>query len=171
MAEQNYEASLENPVELTIENKTGITQTFRYYLCNFVDTLQPNDAVKLLVTSSEALAFYTKLKEELAQANTSSAPTPMDFAKAMWETSTKRIESIEQTSETEDGTQYEVKVDNGEVIESASMTIFKEEKYINPEELDDGEGGNYIAEGILHSTHYTYVNTAGVVIGHNHIEI
>jgi len=171
MAEKNYEASLDNPVELTIENKTGITQTFRYYLCNFVDTLQPDDAVKLLVTSSEALAFYTRLKEELAQANASSAPTPMDFAKAMWETPTRRIVSVEQTRESETRTEYEVKIDNGEVVESASMTIYNEEKYISPDELDDGEGGNYIAEGILHSTYYTFVNTAGVVIGHNHIEI
>ena len=63
---KDYSASIEEPVVVELVNKTNEIQTFRYYLCNFTETLQPDDAVKLLVTSSEALAFYTRLKEELA---------------------------------------------------------------------------------------------------------
>ena len=60
-----YETSLEEPVNITIENKTNINQAIRYFDCNFQDILKPGDSVKLTVTSSERLAYYTKIKEEL----------------------------------------------------------------------------------------------------------
>lgn len=60
-----YETSLENPIDITIENKSKINQAIRYFDCNFQDILEPGDKVILTVTSSERLAYYTKLKEEL----------------------------------------------------------------------------------------------------------
>lgn len=66
---KDYRASIEDPKTIELINKTDINQTFRYYLCNFAETLAPNDSVKLLVTSSERLAYYTKIKELLAGEN------------------------------------------------------------------------------------------------------
>ena len=61
--ELDYQTSLENPIDITIENKSNINQTFRYFDCNFQEKLEPGDSVKLTVTTSEKLAYYTKIKE------------------------------------------------------------------------------------------------------------
>ena len=61
----NYETDLRNPIDITIENKTNINQAIRYFDCNFQDILEPGDTVILTATSSERLAYYTKIKEEL----------------------------------------------------------------------------------------------------------
>ena len=80
--EKDYQASFEDPVVIEIVNNTEINQTFRYYLCNFTETLKPNDSVKLLVTSSETMAYYTRIKEMLENAQASkdlviAFPTPL----------------------------------------------------------------------------------------------
>jgi len=75
-----YETSLEEPVDITIENNTGINQAIRYFDCNFQDILKPGDSVKLTVTSSERLAYYTRIKEDLAE-NAAGPLTPDDFAR------------------------------------------------------------------------------------------
>jgi len=75
-----YETSLEEPVDITIENNTGINQAIRYFDCNFQDILKPGDNVKLTVTSSERLAYYTRIKEDLAE-NAAGPLTPDDFAR------------------------------------------------------------------------------------------
>ncbi len=68
---KDYSASIEEPVVVELVNKTNEIQTFRYYLCNFTETLQPDDVVKVLVTSSETMAYYTKIKEMLENAQAS----------------------------------------------------------------------------------------------------
>ena len=80
---KDYSASIEEPVVVELVNKTNEIQTFRYYLCNFTETLQPDDAVKVSVTSSETMAYYTKIKEMLENAQASKDlviefPTPLN---------------------------------------------------------------------------------------------
>jgi len=77
-----YETSLEEPVDITIENTTNTDQAIRYYNVNFQDILKPGDSVKLTVTSSERLAYYTKIKESLEEiTQTPGSLTPDDFAR------------------------------------------------------------------------------------------
>ena len=41
----NYEASIENPIDVTITNNTDVNQTIRYFMVNFQTTLKPGDSV------------------------------------------------------------------------------------------------------------------------------
>lgn len=61
----NCEASIENPVDVTITNNTDVNQTIRYFMVNFQTTLKPGDSVTFTVTNSAELAFYTKMKESV----------------------------------------------------------------------------------------------------------
>jgi len=63
----NYETNLENSIDMTIENKTNIDQVFRYYGANFTDVLHPGDKIKLTVSTTESLAYYTEVQEELKE--------------------------------------------------------------------------------------------------------
>lgn len=63
--EINYETNLANPVVITIENKTDIIQTIRYFKVNMVEKLNPSDSIVLSATTSEELAYYTELKNLL----------------------------------------------------------------------------------------------------------
>lgn len=131
MAEKNYEASLDSPVELTIENKTGITQTFRYFLCNFTETLAPNDSVKLLVTSSERLAYYTKIKELLAGENATAEivitfPDPLDVGVFLPEGVMDPMMMLDLISRSKAGEEISLTLKQGEVSYKALVKAVDE---------------------------------------------
>ena len=55
--------NLEEP--FTLENKTNEVVAIRYYLVNFVEKLQPGDKIEITPKSSEELAYYMKIQEDL----------------------------------------------------------------------------------------------------------
>ena len=79
--EINYEADLENPVTFTLENKTGENKAIRYFRVNFTEVLKPEDKIILTVTTSEELAYYTKLQEGL-EGNAKTKMTSKDYITA-----------------------------------------------------------------------------------------
>ena len=73
---------LTNLEEFTLENKTNEITAIRYYLVNFVEKLQPGDKITITPRSSEELAYYMKIQEDLEATNGNSAPsTPEDYIK------------------------------------------------------------------------------------------
>ena len=105
----NYETSLENPVNITIENKTGIDQAIRYYRVNFQDILKPEDSITVTALTSEELAYYTKLQKLLEESNSENVDLFL-----------KSLNNLIKTLQ-EDGhfpPHYEIEfVDSGEVTE------------------------------------------------------
>ena len=79
--EINYETNLANPVVITIENKTDIIQTIRYFKVNMVEKLNPSDSIVLSATTSEELAYYTELKN-LLDGNGTKTMTSIDYIEA-----------------------------------------------------------------------------------------
>lgn len=75
----NYEASIENPIDVTITNNTDVNQTIRYFMVNFQTTLKPGDSVTFTVTNSAELAFYTKMKESVEGNNVASKDIILNF--------------------------------------------------------------------------------------------
>ena len=66
----------------TLENNKDEIYTVRHYLTNFVEKLQPGDKIIITPRSSEELAYYIKVQEDLEATNGSSAPsTPEDYIK------------------------------------------------------------------------------------------
>ena len=79
--EIKYETDLRNPVTITIENKTNIIQAIRYFKVNMVEKLNPADSIILTATTSEELAYYTKLQEGL-EGNAKTKMTSKDYITA-----------------------------------------------------------------------------------------
>lgn len=75
----NYEASIENPIDVTITNNTNVNQTIRYFMVNFQTTLKPGDSVTFTVTNSAELAFYTKMKESVEGNSSASKDIILNF--------------------------------------------------------------------------------------------
>lgn len=65
--------------EFTLENKTDEVVAIRYYLVNFVEKLQPGDTITLTPRSSEELAYYMKIQEDLETDEGSSELTAEDY--------------------------------------------------------------------------------------------
>ena len=124
----NYETDLRNPINITIENKTGINQAIRYFDCNFQDVLAPEDSVIITATSSERLAYYTKLKEELEINEGTTELTSKDYVIKTLEflqVDTKKVEIPEPDRIEED---FVVGFDIGnESIPEASYTKYSYE--------------------------------------------
>ena len=54
------------PATVTIENVSTVEDTsFRYFRVNFVEVLKPEDKVVLTVASSEEVAYYAALADEV----------------------------------------------------------------------------------------------------------
>ena len=58
---------LTNLEEFTLENKTNEVVAIRHYLVNFVEKLNPGDTITLTPKSSEELAYYIKIQEEMEE--------------------------------------------------------------------------------------------------------
>ena len=69
--------NLEEP--FTLENKTNEVVAIRYYLVNFVEKLQPGDKIEITPKSSEELAYYMKIQEDLETDEGSSELTAEDY--------------------------------------------------------------------------------------------
>ena len=61
---------MSNGIELqktiTIVNNTKMIETFKYYTANFVVELEPMDSITIDISTPEELAYYSKIKENLA---------------------------------------------------------------------------------------------------------
>lgn len=151
------------PVEIEIINKTAVTQTFRFYLCNFTETIEPNDSVKLTASNSESLAYYTKIKEELAGGGDKEV-TPEQFAKLFYPD--LEILNVAMDRENEECTDYLITIKRSKGETNIGMRIYNEDKVV--EYLDEGTPGPYIAES-EYGSKTQYANRDGVVIGYQQI--
>lgn len=68
-------------IPVVIENKTNELSTFRYFKANFVEKLQSGDIVTLSPTSSEEMAYYLKIKEDLEINKASNIPDVSKYVK------------------------------------------------------------------------------------------
>ena len=103
-----YETSLEEPVDITIENTTNTDQAIRYYNVNFQDILKPGDSVKVTATTSESLSYYTHVKQSIS--GDKKELTPDDIAKIAFDYLNKEqgyhFISFERTETTEEYITY-----------------------------------------------------------------
>lgn len=68
-------------IPVVIENKTNELSAFRYFRANFVEKLQSGDKVILSPTSSEEMAYYLKIKENLEINGASNIPDISKYVK------------------------------------------------------------------------------------------
>ena len=68
-------------IPVVIENKTNELSAFRYFKANFVEKLQSGDKVALSSTSSEEMAYYLKIKEDLEINEASNIPDISKYVK------------------------------------------------------------------------------------------
>ena len=149
-----------------LENKTGEVATFRYYLVNFVEKMNPGDKIEITPKSSEELAYYIKIQEGLETEVVAGELTPMDYAKIIYNGDNVTVNSCEIREEYEDRVDYIVTITVNGNTTDVLMSIYDPEEIV--EHLDDGTPGPYTACSKYGST-VTYVNKQGVVIGHSTI--
>lgn len=149
--------------EYTLENKTNEVVAIRYYLVNFVEKLQPGATITLTPRSSEELAYYMKIQEELDGNGVSKELEPIDYAKIIYERGGGKVNSCELTDEFEGRKDYNVNftVDGRDM--RVGMSIYDPEEIV--EYLDEGTPGPYTASSKFGGT-VTFVNKQGVIIGY-----
>ena len=121
--------------EFTLENKTDEVVAIRYYLVNFVEKLQPGDTITLTPRSSEELAYYMKIQEDL-EVGEAKRLMPEDFAKIAMDYLVKE-KGYDYTSITPDGNEGDVYnfVFNSADDGTTSVRVYPD---------DDGEGTIHI---------------------------
>ena len=147
--------------EYTLENKTSEIVAIRYYLVNFVEKLQPGDTITLTPRSSEELAYYMKIQEELDGNGVSKELEPIDYAKIIYRAD--NVISCELYREYEGRIDYKVTLNIGGNERTVNMSIYDPEEIVDY--LDEGTPGPYTASSKYGST-VTFVNKQGVIIGY-----
>ena len=162
----NYEASIENPIDVTITNNTDVNQTIRYFMVNFQTTLKPGDSVTFTVTNSAELAFYTKMKESV-EGNSGGAskdiilnfPDPLRIGERIDDEILSHEYMLELITKAQTGA-IKVKLNQSGVVLDAMLEPIDD----NTCELnvmdDDGSMLRYVIENDISDTY-------GMVEGHN----
>ena len=122
---------LTNLEEFTLENKTNEVVAIRYYLVNFVEKLNPGDIITITPRSSEELAYYMKIQEEL-EVSEAKKLMPEDFAKIAMKylVEEKGYDFISITPNGEEDDQYKFIFNSPDGIRT-NMRIYADEETEN----------------------------------------